>query len=146
MRLGASLSGQLLTVASPLILVALGAYGTAGGGTSSPGFWILLLGLGLLAAAAWTLPWEATIDADGVHVRTLLRRQHLAWDDIVAIERHRRIRGGGPLVARTAAARRIAITDRVERPAEWDELKELVERHAPGVAVATPPPAHPFNR
>lgn len=146
LHIRASLSGRLLTIGSPLLLVALGGYGTAVGGTSAPGFWVLLAGVGLAVASALTIPWEATVGVEGVTCRTLLRRRHLAWDDIVAFERRRRGRSGGPLVARTTAGGRVALSDQPERPAEWDRLKELVERLAPGVAVGAPPPLHPFNR
>lgn len=146
LHLQASWSGRILTLGSPGLLVGLGGYGTARGGLSAPGFWLLLVGLGVLVAAVAALPWATTIDAHGVHHRTLVRRRLICWDDVVAFERHRSGRSGGALVVRTVDGRRAALSDQPERPADWDRLRELVDRAAPGVAVAPPPPLHPFNR
>ncbi|HSL57033.1 MAG TPA: hypothetical protein VK866_04255 [Acidimicrobiales bacterium] len=134
-----------LVVGSPAVLVGLGLYGlVAGSGGAALPTVLVLSGLGLGFGAARTVPWTVRFEADGVHWSALLRHRHIHWDDVVAFERHRR-KKGGPLVMRTMAGERVAIGDGPERPDEWDRLRELVERWAPGVAVADAPPSHPFH-
>lgn len=145
-HLQASLTGRMLTVGSPMLLVGLGGYGTARGGTGAPGFWLLIAGIVVLAAAVVTMPWTTTVDPRGIHLRSLLRRRVIPWDDVVAFERPHRGRQERPLVVRTIDGRRLPLSDRPERPADWDHLRELVDAVAPGVAVGPPPPLHPFNR
>lgn len=134
----------LLLVASPLALVGLGVLGLAvgDGGPALP-LVFLIGGLGLAATAGWSLPLAVRLDADGVTWRAPLRRREIDWDDVVAVERHRR-KAKGALVLRTAEGERIALTDVVERPHEWDRLREVVDRYAPGCAVPDPPRGHPF--
>jgi hypothetical protein len=100
--------------------------------------------------------------------------EHIAWDDVVAIERAKQARRGvarsltwrgthhagigaddlgGPraggskgLVVRTTARRRYALATHAERPDQWDRLKELIAEHAPGVSAPVPPASHPFSR
>jgi hypothetical protein len=172
MRLEASWSDRALVVVSPAILIGLGAWGATTGG--SIGGLLLMLGVSLGLVAGWVMPWSATIDAAGIHRRTLLRRQHIAWDDVVAIERAKQARRGvarsltwrgthhagigaddlgGPraggskgLVVRTTARRRYALATHAERPDQWDRLTELIAEHAPGVSPPVPPASHPFSR
>lgn len=144
MQLRLSRSTRVLAIASPVVLVGLGGFGAVRGGLASPGTGLLLVGVVLGLSAAWVLPWESTLDADGVHRRSLLRRQDVPWDDVVAVERHRH-RADGPLVLRTTDRERLVLTDVVETPGEWDALREFVGRAAPGAAVPEPPPGHPFH-
>jgi hypothetical protein len=144
-RLHVSTGLRLLTIGSPLLLIVLGAYGVALGGTSSPGGVVLVVGLVLAVLAAWTLPWTTELDASGVRWRSVARERRIDWDDVVALERHRG-RPDGPLVMRTVEHGKLALSDTVEHPAEWDELRELLAVHAPGAAMPDPPPNHPFHR
>lgn len=143
--LRASLLDRVITIGSPGLLLALGVYGVANAGWAGVGGVLVGVGALLLALAAWSMPWVTTIDEVGVHWRTPVRSRRIPWDDIVAFQRHRG-RAGGPLVVRTVERRRVAVTTTTERPSDWDALRELVDRHAPGVAMASAPPAHPFNR
>jgi hypothetical protein len=174
MRLDASVGDRALVILSPGALVALGVWGASAGGTV--GVVLLVVGVVLGATAGWVMPWSARIDHVGVHRRTLLRRQTIAWDDVVAIERGRpsrrgRVRrdplggwmagtpptsSGGPggaapdrskgLMVRTVDRKRHVLATHAERPDQWDTLKALVAEHAPGVAPPPPPASHPFSR
>ena len=138
------MAGRVLVVASPGLLIALGLYGTLNGGWGGPGPWLLTVGLVTLTAAALLQPWESIIGPEGISCRTLARRRRIAWNDAVSFERERRRRGrDGPLVVRTVERRRIPLTDRVERPDEWDSLRALVARHGPGIALPEPPHRRP---
>lgn len=130
-------------VFSVVAFVALGVYGVIVGGVGTPALGLLVVGLGLGAAAVWDLPWVTEIDADGVRRRSLAREQRVGWDDVVSFER-RGNRHKGALVLRTVERRRIALTDVVERPDEWDRLRELAGRYAAGVSLPDPPRGHPF--
>lgn len=144
-RLHLSGGSRLLAVGSPVVLVGLGGYGVVRGGLSSPGAVVLLLGLVLAGLAAWELPWSSEVDGAGVRWRALARERRVPWDEVVAVERHRR-RGSGALVVRTIEQGKLALSDVAERPAEWDHLRALVSQHAPGAAFPEPPPGHPFHR
>lgn len=145
LQLPGSPSGRALSIGSPMLLIALGGYGTVRGGVPAPGFILLLAGAALLGVTALTMPWAALVDATGVHCRTMARLRSIPWDDVVAFERQRRARGGGALLVRTVQGRRIALSDRPERPDQWDALREMVQRCAPGAPVGSPPDGHPFN-
>ena len=135
---------SLLGFASPGLLVVLGVVGVAGGGLSSPGTALLVLGVALFAGVAWEMPWRTVIDVEGVDRRSVVRRRRTAWDDVVAFERGGR-RGRGSLVLRVAGGHRTALCDVAERPDQWDALRQLIADNAPGVALAPPPPGHPFR-
>jgi hypothetical protein len=144
LRLTASALTRVLAVVSPSLLVGLGLYGVAGS-WRGPGPILLALGVALTVAVVRSIPWSSEVGEPGVEVRMPGRRVALAWDDVVAFERHKAGRkGNGALVVRDFAGNRTALTDVAERPAEWDTLRELVARYAPGVAVSPPPPGHPF--
>jgi hypothetical protein len=134
---------SFLGLASPALLIVLGLVGVIGGGLATPGGVVLVVGLVVLGLVAWEVPWRCRIDADGVHRRSLVRREDVAWDDVVAFERGGRRRGGG-LIVRTIRGTRRALSDATERPDQWDALRMLVSDHAPGVAVPPPPRGHPF--
>lgn len=158
MRLDAPVGERALVIVSPLLLVALGAWGVLGGGTI--GLVVLVAGLALFVAAGWTMPWSVVVDGAGIRRRTLLRHHLIPWDDVVALERTTAARrgrsfrsaeegtsgGGKGLVVRTVDRRRYVVTMAPERPADWDRLRELLAEHAPGVSVPSPPDSHPFNR
>jgi hypothetical protein len=134
----------ILAIASPGVLVVLGLVGVVGGGLATPGGAILVIGLVLFVAVAWEVPWRTTIDAVGVHRRSLVRTEHVEWDDVAAFERGGR-RSAGALVVRTLEGRRRALSDAPERPDQWDALRLLVSDHAAGVVVPPPPEGHPFH-
>lgn len=94
---------------------------------------------GVLAAlvVAYDQPLRCEFAPDGIVRVCPLRRQHLDWDDIVALERLRR---GGGLVARLASGRRIVLVDRREGHAEHQRLRALVAEAAPGLAVSADEP------
>lgn len=132
-----------LSVASPALLIVLGLVGVVGGGLYTPGGVVLLIGLVVFVLVAWELPRRTRIDATGVHRRSLLRREHVEWDDVIAFERGGR-RAAGALIVRTIGGARRALSDAPERPDQWDALRLVVSDHAPGVAVPPPPRGHPF--
>jgi hypothetical protein len=144
LRLRLPVADRVLLFGSPGLLVLLGALGLGAGGSWVPGAFATG-GVVLLVIAGWSVPWFSDVDAEGVRFRAPLRDLRIGWDDVVAFERHRG-RGSGALIVRTVGRRRFALTTKVERPDEWDALNELARRHAPGVAVADPPPLHPFSR
>ena len=144
LRFSASMLTRVLAVVSPSLLLGFGLYGVAGS-WSGPGPILLGLGIALTVAVLRSIPWSSEVGESGVEVRMPGRRVLVAWDDVVAFERHRAGRkGSGALVLRDMEGHKIALCDVAERPAEWDTLRELVARYAPGVAVASPPPGHPF--
>jgi hypothetical protein len=145
MRISASGIDRALILLSPGLLIVLGLWGVSGGGVDSLGVVLFGVGLVLFVGAGWLMPWHTDIDEQGLRRRTLFRESQLDWDDIVAIERPSG-RGRKGLVARTVKRRRLVLGTTSERPDEWDQLRELVAEHAPGVSVSDPPPLHPFNR
>lgn len=144
---------------SPVALLALGIWGSlrAGELRAVPAV-LLAMGVVLAVAALWDLPLRVQLTGQGVTRVCLLRRQHLGWDDVVALGRTRVDRGGERLVGRAVSGlrsskvgglvllvgpkrRRYLLTDRQERPDQWHELERLVPRWAPGVALPPPPAA-----
>ncbi len=144
LQLSASMLTRVLAIVSPSLLLGLGLYGLAGS-WRGPGPILVGLGVFLTVAVLRSIPWSSAVGPAGVEVRMPARRVVLTWDDVVAFERHRAGRkGDGARVGRDMGGHKTALTDVAERPAEWDTLRELVARYAPGVAVSSPPPGHPF--
>lgn len=144
LRLSASTLTRVLAVVSPSLLVGFGLYGVAGS-WRGPGPVLLVLGVALAVAVVRSIPWSSEVCEPGVEVRFPGRQVVLGWDEVVAFERHKAGRkASGALVVRDIDGHRTALTDVAERPADWDTLRELVARFAPGVAVPPPPPGHPF--
>ena len=144
LRLSSTLLTRVVAVVSPCILVGFGLYGVAGS-WRGPGPILLALGIALTALVLHQIPWSSEVGEHGVEVRMPARRVLVGWDQVVAFERHKSGRkGNGALVVRDFDGHRTALTDVAERPAEWDTLRELVNRYAAGVAVPVPPPGHPF--
>lgn len=142
---------------SPASLLILGTWGSlrAGELRAIPGV-LLALGAVLAVAALWDLPVRVQLSGQGVTRVCLLRRQHVSWDEVMALGRTRIDRGGERLVGRAVSGlrsskvgglvllvgpkrRRYLLTDRQERPDQWHELERLVPRWAPGVALPPPP-------
>lgn len=139
-----SLRGLASAVIAPTALIALG------GAASRNGFrWLpaLLLGLGIVLALGVLLdfPRHTRFDTTGMTRVCPLRRQHLSWDDTVAIERAPastadRIRAlrerepvplpSGGLVARGTGRRRWLLTDRSESPLEFAAVEAMLRARA----------------
>jgi hypothetical protein len=138
--------GLVTAAASPVLLLLIG--GTAmwsSGRVRAVPLVIALLGLGLGAVAALDYPRRCRFDGSGVTRICALRSHVLAWADIVAIERTapstagrlRQLRAGssdrprhasGGLVARGPGRKRWLLTDRIEGAAEYERLRQLVQR------------------
>lgn len=142
------LSVQWLT---PLVLLSLGGYGLTGGPRPIP---IVLTALGVVTAwvVLFDLPLRSEFDDDGVTRVCLLRRQHLPWSTVVAVERvggvpgrpradgTRRPPGAGRgLAARTGPRRVHLLVDRRESHAEFAALRDLVRERATQLRAQQPP-------
>lgn len=141
---------------TPAVLVVLGSWGLLRAGELRV-FPALLLGLGLvlLLIIAVDLPYRAEVNRDGVDRICPLRRQRVPWDDVIAISRTRVDRGGQRLLGRAVARgpskvgglvllvgpkrRRYLLTDRQERPDQFDRLQQAVRLWAPGVPLPAAP-------
>lgn len=152
-----SLRGLLAAAVTPVALIALGAAALASSGFRAfPGL-LLAGGLVLAAVVLADFPRRSEFDLTGITRVCWLRRQHIPWDRVVAIERSRpsttsharnladrrsaseRVVSGG-LVARGAKRRRWLLTDRVESREEHRQLAALLERIARPVAMRAPAP------
>lgn len=94
---------------------------------------LLLAGVVAVAGMLLDYPIASRFDARGVERRPVLRRQRLTWDRIDRITRSRpsiraslRQLSPGGLVA-VVGRRRYLLVDRVESPAEFDRLEDLVK-------------------
>lgn len=153
-----SLRGLLAATVTPVVLIALGAAALAGGGARVVPTLLLAGGLALAAVVLADFPRRAEFDRDGITRVCWLRRHHVPWERVVAIERSRpsttsharnvadrrsspgeRIVSGG-LVARGAKRRRWLLTDRVESRQEHEQLAALLARLAHPVAMRAPTP------
>jgi hypothetical protein len=143
---------------SPVALLGLGLWGLLRAGEVRVVPLVLLVVGGVLAVAvASDLPHRVELTAEGITRRCPLRRQFLAWDEVVSLSRTRIDRSGQRLFGRAVGGlrsskvgglvavvgpkrRRYLLTDRQERPDQWHELQRLVGRWAPGVALPSGPP------
>lgn len=124
-----------------MILLALGGLVLRDGRASAPGIVLLVLGAILGTIALVDYPYRCRFAPNGIQRRMALRTHHLAWTDLVALERTRpstatvlrnltdrkaepQISGG--LVARDGGRKRWLLTDRVEGQMEFDRLVALV--------------------
>jgi len=136
-----SLWGLVGAAVSPAALLALGSVAAAASGPAPVPLLIVTLGVGLAVVTLVDMPRHTVFDDDGVTRVCWLRRHHLPWSRLVAIERtrpstaatvrnladrgeERRISGG--LVARGPGRRRWLLTDRVESNLEYDRLDALM--------------------
>ena len=78
--------GRFVTVAAPVILLALGGYGIADQFRWIP-FLLFVLGLVLAIVAVADYPIFTIIGAEGIRRRCLLRTEHLSWSDVSTIAR-----------------------------------------------------------
>jgi hypothetical protein len=152
-----SLRGLAAAVLTPIALIALGAAALASGGSRTFPTLLLAGGLVLAAVVLADFPRRSEFDLRGITRVCWLRRQHIPWDRVVAIERSRpstasharnladrrssseRVVSGG-LVARGAKRRRWLLTDRVESREEHRQLTALLERVERPVTMRAPTP------
>jgi hypothetical protein len=138
-----SIRGLLAAFATPLILLALGAIGWSSIGPRPVPVVFFAAGAILGVVVLYDHPNRVVFDRAGIHRLCPLRRHHLAWDRVAAIERPRPssmatlrnmrerpdepITSGG-LIARGTGRRRWLLTDRLESRAEYDRLRDLLVR------------------
>lgn len=152
-----SLRGLLAAAVTPVALIALGAAALASGGSRAVPSLLLAGGLVLAVVVLADYPRRSEFDLTGITRVCWLRRQHIPWDRVVAIERSRpsttsharnladrrssseRVVSGG-LVGRGAKRRRWLLTDRVESREEHRQLTALLERVARPVVMRAPTP------
>ena len=139
-----------LQLATPVLLLALGTAGLTRGGSPATA---VVLALGVIAAVVVLLdmPVRSEFDADGVTRVCPLRRHHLPWSEVVAVERlgpavpRRGEDASSPpssnrgLTARTGPRRVHLLTDRRESNAEWDALRQLLDERATQLRATRPP-------
>ncbi len=136
---------------TPLVLLALGTTGLTAGLRPIP---VTLTLLGLVAAGVvlLDLPLRSEFTEEGVTRVCALRRQHLPWSRVVAVERASGLpsrpdadgkrkppsatRG---LVARTGPRRVHLLVDRRESHAEYDAIRQLLRDRATQLRAGEPP-------
>ena len=148
------------------MLIILGAWGLLRGGeVRALPLVLLVIGLLMALVAAFDIPLEVGVDADGVERRCLARTQRFAWDDVVGFGRTRSGRvkrgfgasaeaepvssqpagmgdpktGRGGLVLETVARRQYLLSAGRERPDTYVALESSVSRYAPGLSMPGPP-------
>lgn len=149
--LHSSLWRLLLQWTTPLVLLALGTTGLSGSLRPLP---VALTVLGLVAGAVvlLDLPVRSEFTPEGVTRVCALRRQHLPWSRVVAVERasglpSRPDADGRPkppganrgLVARTGPRRVHLLVDRRESHAEYDVIRQLLADRATQLRARQPP-------
>jgi hypothetical protein len=152
----ASWRGLAAAVTTPVVLIALGAAGLAGG--SAPvAATLAIVGTVLGTIVLFDYPRRCVFDTEGVERVCFLRRQRLSWKRLVAIERARpstvaqarnlRPFGhagepvvSGGLVARGPGRRRWLLTDRVESRQEYDRLAGHLDSEQTPTVLRAPRP------
>jgi hypothetical protein len=158
-----SLRGLTAGIVTPLLLVALGGAALVDGGLRWFPVTLVVAGVLLAVVAIGDLPRRSIFDGDGITRVCWLRRQHVPWQRVVAVERTSPGTGArtrnlldrregrepvvsGGLVARGRGKRRWLLTDRVESRAEHQRLVALlgsldapVVMRAPRPHAAAPP-------
>lgn len=142
------LAVQALT---PLVLAGLGLLGLDGGLRPLP-VGLLLAGLATAGVVLFDLPLRSEFTDEGILRVCALRRQHLPWSRVVAVERL----GGLPsrpdadgtrkppgrprgLAARTGPRRIHLLVDRRESHAEYAALRDLLDGRATQLRAGQPP-------
>jgi hypothetical protein len=138
-----SLRGLGAGIVTPLVLLLLGGAALADGGLRWFPATLVVAGGVLAIVAVGDLPRRTEFDHGGITRVCWLRREHVPWGGVLAIERTRpgtaaRTRNlvdrregreqivSGGLVARGRGKRRWLLTDRVESRAEHDRLVALL--------------------
>lgn len=135
---------------TPSFLLAFGAWGLATGSNNVVPAGVLLLGLAALSVVLFDLPMRSEFTEEGVTRVCPLRRQHLPWSEVVAVERLGGMpqRGKGDdrdpgisrgLAARTGPRRVHLLVDRRESHAEFGVLRDLLRGHATQLRARQPP-------
>lgn len=129
--------------ASAGLLGLLGGAALRAGGPTPGG--VAVLALAGLAAVVLLLdlPRRTELGPDGVVRVCLLRRERIAWDRVVAVERQRRRIAGpgtGGLVLQGRRGRWLLATS-AEPPAVHAGLARILAAHAPTVRMRAEPPA-----
>jgi hypothetical protein len=152
-----SLRGLAAGAVTPLLLLAIGGAAIADGGLRVFPAVLVLGGLALGLIVIGDLPRRAEFSLGGITRVCILRRQHLPWAQVLAIERTQpgtatRTRNlldrrssatpvvSGGLVARGRGKRRWLLTDRIESRREHELLSALVERVEAPVALTAEAP------
>jgi hypothetical protein len=152
-----SLRGLAAGAATPLLLVVIGGAAIADGGPRLFPVALVIAGVALGSIVVGDLPRRTEFSLGGITRVCILRRQHLPWSRVLAIERTQpgtatRTRNlldrrssatpvvSGGLVARGRGKRRWLLTDRVESRREHELLSALVERVEAPVALTAEAP------
>lgn len=137
---------------TPAFLLAFGVWGLASGGSDTVAAVVVALGLGTAGVVLFDLPIRSEFTEEGVTRVCPLRRQHLPWSRVVAVERlggmPRRARGDDEerepgvtrgLAARTGRRRVHLLVNRRESHAEFDVLRQLLRERATQLRATQPP-------
>ncbi len=125
---------------------ALGSLGVGAWRAGGPGpgvIAVLAASSVALGVLLLDLPRRTELGPDGVVRVCLLRREHIVWDRVVAVERQRRSLAGpgsGGLVLRGRRGRWL-LTTAAEPPSVHAALVRLLAAHAPSVRMRAEPPA-----
>lgn len=130
--LHSSWSGIVLTATGAGLMCVFTALLVWGGALG----WVLgaagLLTVVSVGVVLFDLPIASEFTPDGVTRRAPLRHQHLAWDRVHRLSRHRKSlarsraeQAGGGLVAEIGR-RRYALVDRMESAIEFDDLRRVL--------------------
>lgn len=138
-----------LQALTPLFLLGFGGAGVGRGSLLLPGI-LLVLGAAAGLVVLLDLPLRSEFTRSGVTRICALRRTHLAWSEVVAIERlglqsalrsrrgdDKPVRGG--LAARTGPRRLHLLVDRRESHAEFAALRDLLKGRATQLRAKQPP-------
>ena len=131
--------------------VGLGTLGVVALRDGGPAPWTLVvLAVATLALAVLLLdlPVRTEVDATGLLRVCLLRRGHVRWDRVVAVERQRRRLNGagtGGLVVLGRRGRWLLATS-AEPPHVHEQLARLVAEAAPDVRMLAEPPRVTIDR
>ncbi len=137
-----SLRPFLAAAATVAGLGPLGVVAWRAGG-AAPGTLVVLVLAGLaVGVLLLDLPRRTELGPEGLVRVCLLRRERIAWDRVVAVERQRRRLAGpgtGGLVLRGRRGRWLLSTS-AEPPAIHAALARLLAAHAPAVRLQAEPP------
>jgi len=142
-RLYSSWRGILGGLFGAVAVAVLGLVGVGdGGGWLSVS--VAIFGAVLLAVMLFDFPLSSLFHSAGITRKMVLRRQLLAWDRIDRLERSGRAgrrsgktaastSGTGGVVARLGR-RRYLVCNQVEGAEEFEQIRQLLQENAPGLA------------
>ncbi len=124
--------GIIGSFAGAVLVLVAGIFAVAAAGVRAWPILILVVGTVMMAGVLLDYPIASRFDVRGVERRPVLRRQLLRWDRIDRITRSRpslraslRQLNPGGLVA-VVGRRKYLLVDRIESPAEYDRLQDVV--------------------